>query len=266
MSDSKKLLHERIRGGGWKSLSDITSEQLADEIERCYIPKPRFEDGEPVRIGDDVRVTCPDGDFEGPLYGVSYYADEIVLCNDDGDIVRINYGQRIGRLDAKKRVFDADGVMCVRGEDVWCITTGGSCRIERIDPGTRMCLVEWNSKETITLSWLDADCIAHRKPTFDADGVVIREGDTVWRCDSGEEFTVDKVDDSGGVVRVWHYRNGDKTFSYPSNLTHKPESLESLLGYVRKVNDSEVDADRSAEYCLMKIEARLDNLVKQSGK
>lgn len=58
----KKLLHERLReteanlimlGGYYTHMTDDQKEALADEIERYYNPKPRYEDGEPVDWGSD---------------------------------------------------------------------------------------------------------------------------------------------------------------------------------------------------------------------
>lgn len=67
----KKLLHERLREVGknevctWPILFSVTgtddalystfANDLADEIEKYYIPRPRFEDGEPVQFGDEVE-------------------------------------------------------------------------------------------------------------------------------------------------------------------------------------------------------------------
>lgn len=66
---SDKLLHEKMRElaetrmcpelssitlNNGKKVTRLTSEELtglADEIERYYIPRPRFEDGEPVQFG-----------------------------------------------------------------------------------------------------------------------------------------------------------------------------------------------------------------------
>lgn len=56
-----KLLHERLRAieddnevlvcddGFNARISRKAGEHLADEIQRYYIPRPRFEDGEPVQ-------------------------------------------------------------------------------------------------------------------------------------------------------------------------------------------------------------------------
>lgn len=70
---SDKLLHQRLRelnctlsgtcvtafgavedctGITCRECTELTANRIADEIERYYIPRPRFEDGEPVQFGD----------------------------------------------------------------------------------------------------------------------------------------------------------------------------------------------------------------------
>lgn len=62
----EKLLHERLRehddeeemlkiqgGEGILELYKSEAQALADEIERYYIPRPRFDDGEPVQFGEE---------------------------------------------------------------------------------------------------------------------------------------------------------------------------------------------------------------------
>lgn len=80
----KKLLHERLRefarilddDGNFTFLELNEAESLADEIEKYYIPRPRFKDGEPVQFGDEVEgcngkvgavLIFPDG--SGYVYG-----------------------------------------------------------------------------------------------------------------------------------------------------------------------------------------------------
>lgn len=66
----KKLLHERLRKAAKNGVSNIETYDenivvrlskdeelsLADEIEKYYIPRPRFEDGEPVQSSDMEEI------------------------------------------------------------------------------------------------------------------------------------------------------------------------------------------------------------------
>lgn len=67
-----KLLHERFRDDASMGEQTFSPEELlafADEIERFYIPRPRFEDGEPVRWGE-TEIEW-DADEEYPFNAIS---------------------------------------------------------------------------------------------------------------------------------------------------------------------------------------------------
>lgn len=105
---SGKLMHERLREHAAKcaigvfavgdteivSLRAGEALALADEIERQYVPVPRFPDGEPVSEGSE---TC---------YGtVSYIDVEVsdtcwgswIVHFDDGDRIEGTFSQRVKR-------------------------------------------------------------------------------------------------------------------------------------------------------------------------
>lgn len=93
----EKLLHERLKESAHEGYSTKCAidevigrdcdkfedcdecaknalKKLADEIERYYIPRPRFEDGEPVQFGDSVSD------------GVLFMEEPVdaILHNEDG--------------------------------------------------------------------------------------------------------------------------------------------------------------------------------------
>lgn len=105
---SDRLLHERLRewasaipfsfNEAWRTFgvsgNDNMLAAFADEIERQYVPVPRFPDGEPVHEGSE---TC---------YGtVSFTNVEVsdrgrgnwVLRFDDGNCIEGTYSQRVER-------------------------------------------------------------------------------------------------------------------------------------------------------------------------
>ena len=92
---------------------------------------PRFEDGEPVRIGDELE-------FEGKTMLVcdaTFYADSWALwcdCEDMSGRLHGSYGERVERPAPK--VLDADGVPIKAGDVVYFVD--GDARaltVERID-------------------------------------------------------------------------------------------------------------------------------------
>lgn len=122
----KKLLHERLRESqGWGDLFNpievfnasfrVLFDKLADEIERYYIPRPRFEDGEPVHFGDALerRVGLPTSVVGIAVHNDGSYAlsdnEENTTYYTDGDLIKRPY----------PKVMDADGVVINEGETVW---------------------------------------------------------------------------------------------------------------------------------------------------
>ena len=127
----KKLLHERLRDadGGCdrtakavgrfscydiddcKSCYGLLREAIADEIERCYVPRPRYEDGEPVHMGCAVCggiVACfsvwDDGSFS--------------TYDEDGNVLQEGEPGDFAKRHAPK-ALDADGVEIKVGDTVY---------------------------------------------------------------------------------------------------------------------------------------------------
>lgn len=97
--------------------------KIADKIERETLPRPRFEDGEPVQFGDEF-VSC-----DGPrvVVGIKYSCEGgISLCDADGELYRFVGRERVKRPVAK--VLDADGVEIKVGDEVWSTDDSGLVR------------------------------------------------------------------------------------------------------------------------------------------
>ena len=98
------------KANGWPDFKD--GENFGGWLERCAIPRPRFEDGEPVQFGDDTDE----------LDGVEKF---IFLRNGgwcqmqdaDGSICNVFHGKRVKRRAPE--VLGADGKPIVVGETVW---------------------------------------------------------------------------------------------------------------------------------------------------
>lgn len=98
------------KANGWPDFKD--GESFGGWLERCAIPRPRFEDGEPVQFGDDTDE----------LDGVEKF---IFLRNGgccqmqdaDGNICNVFRGKRVKRRAPE--VLGADGKPIVVGETVW---------------------------------------------------------------------------------------------------------------------------------------------------
>lgn len=129
----KKLLHERLRDAEhvddvaealgkytWNSWVELAHD-LADEIERYYIPRPRFEDGEPIEW-HEKDIVWDNGKrykFNAVTAGgrpLAYAGNKLFAgaeLNDDGFVKR-----------PSPKVLDADGVEIKVGDTMWRVSDG----------------------------------------------------------------------------------------------------------------------------------------------
>lgn len=146
-------------------------EDFKSWLDRYYLPRPLFEDGEPVQLGDRYLM----------MNGTPDIASSFAYTKGDADYVRINghrmeLHERVNR--PKQQVLDADGVECCIGETVY--------RIDKVAGTSDNPLVIDKVTHDGTLWWKGGGCaparlFTHRKPTvLDADGVPIEVGDTVY--------------------------------------------------------------------------------------
>lgn len=247
----EKLLHEQLReyatdktilgikckGMDVIGISGSDASSLADEIEYYYIPRPRFEDGEPVQFGDDIEVHNQSGLLDkgiiqsfhpnkGPVWMIS-----LVGC-DHERLVRFDPKTCIIKRPAPK-VLDADGVEIKVGDY-------GYGLIDVFDNRDDMLKVEKLECEYIVVSRanggarpvpLDSAMFTHERPVFDANGERICKGDTVWDLDSGKRLHVEEfANRERGFVQCSNEEDGDCEDHDARRLTHRePDSLEKLL-------------------------------------
>lgn len=95
-------------------------EYIAEEIERQYIPKPRFEDGEPVDWSDGIEIEW-DNDGNWGFNAVSKLGIPLAKADDCivAEAVINDYGLVVRK--PKPKVLDADGVEIKVGDTVWDI-------------------------------------------------------------------------------------------------------------------------------------------------
>lgn len=89
----------------------VVIKKLVEEIERYYIPLPRFEDGEPVQEGDQTELGTVDvvrTDTSGRWQ----------LFDEDG--YEFAYGEQDDPVKRPQpKIFDRDGVAIKEGDIVW---------------------------------------------------------------------------------------------------------------------------------------------------
>ena len=110
------LMLDRITGanGQTKDLpTQAIANALADRIESEFLPRPRFEDGEPVHKGSETawgRVS---------FYEVDQNGDFTLHYEEGGDCSEYTMSERVERP-----VLDADGVPCLPGDTVYLARPG----------------------------------------------------------------------------------------------------------------------------------------------
>lgn len=189
-------------------------ERIADRIDaERALPEgmewPRFEDGELVKVGDDVE-------YKGEtmlVYLATLDSDGWALwCSREGIDGRLSgsYGERVKRPAPK--VLDADGEEIRKGDVLYSVETGDCVTVGSIELGN-----PWFATTDGALEHCDK--FAHQRPVLDADGVPIEVGDTVY-CDGEDEpLMVSHITDSIKVTLI------DSHASYytvnPSLLSHE---------------------------------------------
>lgn len=174
----KKLLHERLREAARNGVSSIeTCDEnivvsllrdeelsLANEIEKYYIPRPRFEDGEPVQTSDMEEI--------GGLATCRVYTDGSWKFDPDKYEDERNpkpWDEQQGRqCDFIKRpepkVLDADGVEIKVGDTVWGKYRG----VEHEAIGFYSCdgllCVSIRNVETGSTGGFSPNLLTHREP------------------------------------------------------------------------------------------------------
>ena len=178
---------------------------------------PRFEDGEPVRIGDEAAIA-------GKTCAVSSvnFSDHCWTIAGGGGHEKIGYGERVKRPE---KVLDADGAEIRVGDEVFVIETGRVHHVAAVDSAAK----RFRSMEQMSgdSTWLDPVCFTHRAPVLAADGKPLREGETVYLTDSPTAFVVDDIMTREDGATIVHLKDG--AWNLPQYLTHeRPDSWERL--------------------------------------
>ena len=245
------------------SLDGLTA--AIDEMRPRLMPDgmcwPVFEDGEPVRIGDEVDF----GGEGGAASSVELQDDGhfvIHACDGAGDYSHRNFrpGERVKRSEPK--VLDADGVEIRVGDTVWpkypsADRNAQVKRVEVVGIQAKYGRVDVRTVYATGMSFLeqvDADRLTHRAPVLAADGRPLREGETVYDIEDAKGYphTVASIELGGlGHVNTTCEEPTPASVSiHPSRLTHeRPDSWDRLMDdatqhpwYYCKRYDIETDA------------------------
>lgn len=206
---------------------------------------PRFEDGEPVMIGDEV-----DG-LGGEIIEVYIAENAAAIWNNFGHHMHLSLGERVKR--PAPEVLDADGVLIKAGDTVWH-EDGSELHVIGFgdaQDGETMLVVKYAAGPT---KWGEVRCLSvtHTRPApkvLDADGVEIKVGDTVWYrslCTMGSmrKSTVIGFDENNLDVKLATLKDeASKTWYIdPKKITHvQLDSWERLEEDAADLDDMPCD-------------------------
>lgn len=224
--------------------------EYTDMEQRILDMWPKYEDGEYVWIGDDVSgmdvrsfVFTESGVMVTNLTSVPAYGEYR------------KYGEPLKRPAPK--VLDADGVEIKVGDTVYDteLVNGDKFTVESIDKNGDV--RARGGKCILTQSSV---AFTHMQPAIDADGVLIKVGDTVWHED-GSEWLVEELNRYG--VRCF---DGDKRLTFdPKFLSHNRldswERLEEDIAkypcrYAEEVKGSKFDSCSECPWWHSEVMAR----------
>ena len=262
----EKLLHERLREWatsdepnyrplqelgiihGWSYGRMEGSEflnKLADEIERYYIPRPRFEDGEPMVIKDDCQCN-------GVNWWIEAFNDEdevlLIRClGDDAGTTERMWERPANIKRPQPKVLDADGVEIKVGDTVYTLTSDIKMKVLMLD-------TNFDCEPIIQTEdgRYKPEELTHNEPVLDADGVLINVGDTVWRIEDGLQMSVIAVGEEAlkQSCEVLAEIDGKQPYHYNgSELTHKEPVLDAD-GVPIKVGDTVWSVDGGPKWTI----------------
>lgn len=156
---------------------------LADIIESADgagvpdgIEWPRYEDGEPVGIGDVVQIAGEKSAVKGMLFNDSV----CILSGANGKHEKVSYAKRVKRPATE--VLDADGVPIRVGDVVyrcWDI----ACKAEKVINAPETGYIELSRFDGDVSSYACPFELTHIRPAVGADLRRIKKGHTVWHKD-----------------------------------------------------------------------------------
>ena len=171
---------------------DHDGPEMVKEVMRRLMPKgtewPRFEDGEPVRIGDVVS---------GVEVRSVVFRDTGILLSDCTSVpgwgTWRSYKEPIKRSAHKK--IGADGMEVRVGETVWGVQTGTAYVVDGFvtDGSHGEYTVEAHNVDGLELAYLMPSYLTHCKPVIAADGRPVVSGEHAYLLDSGMEVVIGEM-------------------------------------------------------------------------
>lgn len=167
------------------------AEPIGDWLDRWFIPRPRFEDGEPVQFGEVIELHFSGGGVEkGNLQEVAANKGPVMILS----FVGVSHAREYrydSECDVLKRpapeVLGADGLPIVEGETVYVIESGIERTVSSV--GTQPCdgMDGWDGSPWAMFdngSWMHSRDLTHTPPDTQEriDGDKGKNSSEYWGC------------------------------------------------------------------------------------
>lgn len=134
---------------------------IADLIEREYLPRPRFEDGEPVQFGDKFYSDEHGETYKATMFVI--YADGSFRVNQAGcNACQYGQGERVKRPEPE--VLDADGVPIIVGDVVYFVDSAEAFDVLGIESDRDEPVHIGRKDRTSTDAWVSPGDLTHEQP------------------------------------------------------------------------------------------------------
>lgn len=235
-----------------------TANEFEEEISKRLMPAdcewPHFEDGEPVRVGDKLMTS--DG-------AVRVEELSLTICDTDGGVTCVPFGERVKR----PAVLAADGEPLEVGQTVWNVNNGMEFTVSRLPKPGEYQAVEVRYRNGSSTSF-DPDRLTHQRPVLDADGVPIKEGDTVFCRVCGWPLPVTKIDSDGTVWTGGNHAHAGDDLIHEQDTWERIEEDKDLnpFDYCKKVGHKLWTFDNAEEFKASDIVRRCRALAERGER
>lgn len=210
------------KANGWPDFRE--GEDFGQWLERCFLPRPRYEDGE-IAKAEDFGLGCT-GYFT--VHDSGEWHLKSILRN--GDIALGFVDERVERP-----LLDRDGVAIIKGCTVWDIYGRGPIVVQRIGTVDESDVpVVFDEHGT----WTEPHLLTHKRPAPGADGLPIKVGETVWGILSATKGIVNSLNDDSTAYVEWDDERWSPCIDC-CNLTHTPPDTQERIDREKMVGSKE---------------------------
>ena len=192
-------------------------------------PKVLDADGAEIRVGDTVYEVKTGDKFvvETIYHGMTEpdSPEHTVRCHKPSDITAHMFAPDM--LTHRAPFLAVDDKPLLKGETVWSVDSGTRYTVEEIEDG--LIPIKCRSEMGSTVS-LHPSQLIHQRILLDADGVPVKDADTVWLTDGSGPWKVSRIVCADRWRVVCDDDENGHLNAYPEQLTHeRPDTRARVI-------------------------------------